>query len=461
MAVRIRTRLFLVVAALVAVSITASALLSRMVTLVELREVSAGARDFEPQPILDRAEREVAGRPIDDLSPALADIEATTEHMIAAIDATGRIVAASNPALAAAHVREWTPDGTFAGEIGRAGTQASVTVRGAPTRRVTLQNGSAAWLMMLPKPSDVVRETGATPVPLWAWTTLATSLVAVPLVFAASRRILRPITALTSAVAEMHRGSLDVRVPVHGRDELADLGLAFNGMASRLSENERLRQQMVSDVAHELRSPVTNLRCTLEAIQDGLVEPDPNAIRTLHDETLLLQRLITDLEDLASADAGQLTLHREEADLNAIVRRVTDAMQTQTGAAGIVLDLSPDLPAVTADRARLDQVVRNLLVNARMHTPADGRITVRSSVERDLVRVDVIDTGGGIAASHLGHVFDRFYRADSSRTRATGGAGLGLAIARQLVAAHGGTIEANSDGPGTGATFTVRLPAMS
>jgi two-component system, OmpR family, sensor histidine kinase BaeS len=241
-------------------------------------------------------------------------------------------------------------------------------------------------------------------------------------------------------------------------DEIAELGRAFNSMASRLSTNERLRQQMVSDVAHELRSPVTNLRCTLEAMQDGLTAMDRAGIDVLHEETLFLQRLIADLQDLALAEAGRLDLQSAPVDVGNALRRAAAALGNGTGAP-ITLTMEPDVPAVIGDAGRLEQVCRNLLSSARQHTPVSGRI--EASVARapgNEVRIEVADSGEGIDAAHLPLVFDRFYRADGSRSRATGGAGLGLAIARQVVLARGGRVTAESDGLGKGSRFTVFLP---
>jgi two-component system sensor histidine kinase BaeS len=258
----------------------------------------------------------------------------------------------------------------------------------------------------------------------------------------------------------MQAGDLDVRVDVHGRDELAELAAAFNGMAARIAETERLRRQMVSDVAHELRSPVTNLRCTLESIQDGLAVPDRASIDALHEETLFLQRLVSDLQDLTLADAGQLALHVRPVDLRDVIRRAAAAMPATAGQPSVHIDCPERLPDVQGDRDRLEQVFRNILSNARTHTPADGRIEVRAWEDGRWIHVEVVDTGAGIDAAHVAHVFDRFYRADTSRSRDTGGAGLGLAIALQLVTAHGGDISAASDGLGKGARFCVRLPVL-
>jgi len=215
---------------------------------------------------------------------------------------------------------------------------------------------------------------------------------------------------------------------------------------------------MVSDVAHELRSPVTNLRCSLEAMQDGLVPLTREGVDELHEETVFLQRLIDDLQDLALAEAGRLALHMDAVEIGSVVRRATAALMKAPGAP-IDVEIAPRLPAVAGDEDRIEQILRNLLTNARRHTPADGRIAVGVSFSAPMVRITVRDTGSGIPAEHLPHIFDRFYRADGSRARATGGAGLGLAIARQLVSAHGGTISATSEGEGRGVTVTVDLPA--
>ena len=459
MAIRLRTRLFLVVAALLAASILVSAILSRQLTLVEVREfvtTHTDARDSGA--ILERAaDIAAAGGPW--ISSTLASIEEETGRRVVVFDGGGRIIAATSPELAAARVKQLS-DGVFAGTVKLANADAEISVRGAPTRRVRTADGKDLRVMLLPAMDDGPRRLVARPpgaIPGWVWTTAATLIVAVPLVFAVSRRILGPVTALTAAARRMRQGDLSVSVEARGDDELAELARAFNAMAARLAETERLRKQMVSDVAHELRSPVTNLRCTLEAIQDGLASADRGSIDNLHEETIFLQRLIADLEDLASADAGQLAMRRERVDLVPVLRRVVGSMAA--GGARIELKESGGPCEVEGDPDRLEQVFRNLLTNARTHTPADGRIEVRAARDGAAIEVVVADSGAGIHADHLPHVFDRFYRADRSRSRATGGAGLGLAIARQLVTAHGGTIAAASDGPERGATFTVRLPA--
>lgn len=460
MAVKLRTRLFLVVAVLLGASILVSALLSRRATLVEVRAIVHGTSPREdPGPVLDEVEQAVQGRSGDDLIRALVALQGSSARRIVLVNDNRGVVAASDPTLARAVVKRLTADGTLIAETGEGAARRVIELRGAPIRRVTAVNGEVVTIALLPVVDDgeglAPLRTGT---PLWVWTTLATGIIAVPLVFAVSRRILGPVTALTGAAHRMQAGELDVRVDARGNDEVAELARAFNGMAARLSETERLRKQMVSDVAHELRSPVTNLRCTLESIQDGLASADRAAIDGLHEETLFLQRLIADLEDLSRADAGQLALRVQPVDLGDAIRRAAGAAIVAAQGIDLRLEVVPGLPRLPGDPDRIEQIFRNLLSNAVRHTPAGGAITVRAQPSGGDIEVAVTDTGAGIDPAHLPHVFDRFYRADQSRARATGGAGLGLAIVRQLVTAHGGSITAESEGPGKGARFTVTLP---
>ena len=469
MAVKLRTRLFLVVAALLGASIAVSALLSRRATLVEVRAIVHGTSPLgDAAPVLERTVRVVQTLEGEDLQRSLASIQSETSRRLLVVNDRLEVVAASDPALAGATVMQLTEDGALRAEIGERDTRGIIEIRGAPVRRVTGARGDALMVAVLPAPDDAAQDVSPlrTGTPLWVWTTIATGIIAVPLVFAVSRRILDPVTALTDAAHRMQGGELDVRVDAAGHDEVAELARAFNGMAARLAETERLRKQMVSDVAHELRSPVTNLRCSLESIQDGLVTADRAAIDALHEETLFLQRLIADLEDLSRADAGQLGLRIQPVRLGEAIRRAAAATILPAHGIAVTLELSEDLPAVNADPDRMEQIFRNLLSNAARHTPPGGSVQV--STQRiagqgsgDAIRVVVTDTGAGIDPAHLPHVFDRFYRADESRSRVTGGAGLGLAIVRQLVTAHGGSVTAESSGVGKGAVFAVTLPLRS
>ena len=256
-----------------------------------------------------------------------------------------------------------------------------------------------------------------------------------------ARLIGRPLETLTRAVRRMGAGDLKQRVPEEGSAETVELARSFNAMAASLDNSQRLRQQMVADVAHELRTPLANIRGYLEAIEDGVVEADEATLRTLRDEAAHLNRLVDDLQELAQAEAGNLRLDRGPVAPAMLIARATDAVRARAADRGIALtvDAPDDLPAVVADPQRITQVLHNLLTNALTHTPAGGAITVEARAEPvGMVAIGVADTGVGIAPEDLPHVFERFYRADSSRSRETGGSGLGLTIARRIVESHGG-----------------------
>jgi signal transduction histidine kinase len=296
-------------------------------------------------------------------------------------------------------------------------------------------------------------------------------LAAVLLTLGLSRRILRPVEALTAAARRMGRGDLSQRVEVQSNDEIGELARAFNAMADGLTRLEELRRNMVSDVAHDLRTPLSNIRGYLEALQDGVVEPKREVIDSLCEEAMLLGRLVDDLQELALAEAGQLRLERRPVAPADLVNRAMEAARGQAAAKGIALqvDLPTDLPLVDVDHQRIGQVLGNLLSNALTHTPSGGEVAIvarrcpepsRRAVEgaKDSeVAITVRDTGEGISPEHLPYIFERFYRADKSRSRATGGTGLGLSIAKQLVEAHGGRISVESQ-MGQGAIFTFTLP---
>jgi two-component system, OmpR family, sensor histidine kinase BaeS len=276
-----------------------------------------------------------------------------------------------------------------------------------------------------------------------------------------ARRMARPVEALTSAARRMADGHLDERVPEGRSDELGELSRAFNSMAESLAESDRLRRRMTNDVAHELRTPLSNIRGYLEAAQDGVTPLTAELVDSLHEDTLLLQALVNDLQELSLAESGRLRLELHPTDVDDLSRSVVAALEMRAQAAGIRLQVGTAAGRlVPGDPRRLRQVLTNLVENALAHTDPGGRVTVGSRATADGVELTVADTGTGIPAEHLPHVFDRFYRADPSRNRTTGGTGLGLAISRQLVAAHGGEVAVDSV-VGEGTTFTVRLPGTA
>ncbi|MFF5896922.1 sensor histidine kinase [Streptomyces argenteolus] len=280
-------------------------------------------------------------------------------------------------------------------------------------------------------------------------------------------RLVRPLHALTGAAQRMRDGADPSEVVVAADNEIGRLAAAFNDMSAHRARLEEQRKVMVSDVAHELRTPLSNIRGWLEGAQDGVAEADATFVSSLLEEAVQLQHIIDDLQDLSAADAGALRLHPEPVRIGELLAHVAAAHQAQADAAGVGLavEVSADghpAPALDADPVRLRQAVGNLVANAVRHTPAGGRVTLRAHGARtaaggDEVVVEVEDTGTGIAPEDLPHVFDRFWRAEKSRSRRTGGSGLGLAIVRKLVEAHGGTTAVAST-VGRGSVFTLRLP---
>lgn len=288
---------------------------------------------------------------------------------------------------------------------------------------------------------------------------VAAWLLALLLTLAFSNNILKPVGELTRIARRMEQGDLSQRVKIRTKDEIGKLAHAFNTMADGLARSEELRRNMVSDVAHELRTPLTNIRGYLEGLKDHVVDPTQDIIVSLYEESLILSRLVVDLQELSLAEAGQLYLVRKPLMLEEVIAKAVSSLQLQATSKQLLLlvDVPPHLPKVMADAERTGQILRNLLNNAITHTPPGGEITVRARIGHDEVMVSVQDTGEGITEEHLPNIFERFYRADASRSRTTGGSGLGLAIVKQMVEAHHGRIEVESS-PGSGSCFTFTLP---
>ena len=292
------------------------------------------------------------------------------------------------------------------------------------------------------------------------WGGLVAIALSLLITFFLSRRILAPVKALTLTARRLGKGDFSPRVQFKDKSEVGELAQAFNVMAENLERDEQLQRNMIADVAHELRTPLSNLRGYLEAVRDGVIKPDVNTIRSLDEEASLLSRLVDDLQELSLVEAGELKLNRQPEDLAKLINQTVAAMRTQAMTKGISvsIDLPDKLPAVNIDSHRISQVLRNLLENALAHTAKDGTITVAARPQGNCVEVTIADTGEGIPAEDLPGIFERFYRVDKSRTRTTGGSGLGLTIAKRLVDAHGGKIEARSE-LGKGSCFSFTVPA--
>ncbi|HEX6401543.1 MAG TPA: HAMP domain-containing sensor histidine kinase [Actinomycetota bacterium] len=272
------------------------------------------------------------------------------------------------------------------------------------------------------------------------------------LVVRAGRRFASPVVDVMEAADRVASGDYEARVEVRGPREVQRLGAAFNSMTERLGSNEDRRRQLLADVAHELRTPLSVIQANLEALVDGLYPPDETHLRSVLDETKVMARLLNDLQTLSTAEAGALTLHREPTAPRDLIESAVRSFSAQAGEAGVRLDtrVTESLPEIDVDRLRIGEVLGNLLSNALRHTAAGGSVRLEAFAAGEGVGLSVTDTGTGIPPKRLPHVFDRFSRAADSP-----GTGLGLAIAKSLVAAHGGEIRAESSAAGTTISFTL------
>ncbi len=350
---------------------------------------------------------------------------------------------------------------------GLAGRLVPDKVRGYRWLRLKKQDEDLGWVQVSRDELPVIAREPKSSVLVAAfnqsllWAGAVAAAIGVLLMWLLSRRILAPVRNLSVAAGKIGQGDLAHRVRAGGLDEIADLGRTFNSMAGRLEQAERQRRDMMSDVAHELRTPLSNIQGYVEAIRDGVLEPTSATLESIHRQVLHLADLVEDLRVLALAEAGDLRLRIDSHSVGDVLREAVEPFRPRAQARNVDLSLSvdPALPDVSMDRTRISQVVANLLENAIRHTPEGGSVALAAGPgESGMVRISVSDTGEGIPADDLPSVFDRFYRADPSRSRATGGVGLGLTIARQLVEAHGGTISAQS-GPEGGSVFVFELPS--
>jgi signal transduction histidine kinase len=277
-------------------------------------------------------------------------------------------------------------------------------------------------------------------------------VLVVLLVVRAGRRFASPVVDVMAAADRVAAGDYEARVEVRGPREVQRLGAAFNSMTERLGSNEDRRRQLLADVAHELRTPLSVIQANLEALVDGLYPVDETHLRSVLDETKVMARLLNDLQTLSTAEAGALTLHREPTAPRDLIESAVRSFAAQAGEAGVRLDarVTESLPEVEVDRLRIGEVLGNLLSNALRHTAAGGSVTLETFAAGEGVGLSVTDTGTGIPQERLPHVFDRFSRAVDSP-----GAGLGLAIAKSLIEAHGGEIRAESTTAGTTISFTL------
>ncbi|MBI2909331.1 MAG: HAMP domain-containing protein [Chloroflexi bacterium] len=288
----------------------------------------------------------------------------------------------------------------------------------------------------------------------------AAVVAAVVVSYLVSRKIVDPVAEMVAVTRDMARGRYSRRVKVSGEDELGDLASNFNAMAEALEETEERRQQLIGDVAHELRTPLTTIRSYMEGLEDGVLPQEPGTYHLVQREAERLTRLVEDLQQLSRAEAKQLDLRTHPVETSSLVRAAVARLQPQYDEKGVILEVVlPDrTPHIMADEDRIIQVLMNVLGNALRHTPVGGEVSVAAVRKEKEVQLSIADNGIGISPEHLPHVFERFFKADRSRSRASGGSGLGLTIAKYLVEAHGGRIWAESAGEGKGSTFSFTLP---
>jgi len=292
------------------------------------------------------------------------------------------------------------------------------------------------------------------------WASLAALALAALCSYLLTRRVLRPLTQMAEASRQVAAGNFAARVEIRSRDEVGAVGEAFNRMSDSLARVEGLRRRMVADLAHELRTPLTNLRGYLEGLHDGVLPPEKPTFAMLQDEVLRLVNLVDDLGQLARADAAGTFLKREPIDLPEVLEHLLTlySLRLEEKRVKLVRSFAPGGERLEADRDKLLQALRNLLDNALKFTPEGGEVEITSAPRDDALRITFANSGAPIDAADLPFIFERFYRTDRSRSRDAGGAGIGLAIVRELVEAHDGRVGAESDAARTRIWIELPLP---
>lgn len=301
----------------------------------------------------------------------------------------------------------------------------------------------------------------------WTWiTAVITAAIAALAGIIFAGKITAPLKELSEAAQRISGGDLSQQVSVDSEDEIGELGKAFNTMSTNIEKNIQLKHRLMVDVVHEIKTPLTVIQGNLEAILDGVIEPTPKKIAAIHTETMLLARLINDLRDTTLMQENELRLQRELQNIGPIARQVVEMFEPRTQEENKKLDVSipEDLPNTHIDQQRISQVLYNLLNNAFMYTNEGDNIRISVRLDTDIngsgcpvILISISDTGVGISEEDLPYVFDHFYRVDESRARASGGSGIGLAIVKSLVEAHGGMVWVKSK-PGEGSAFSFTIP---
>ena len=381
------------------------------------------------------------------IQPAIEELGRLMETRIVVRDSAGRLVGDSH----------WRLGSLSEPKGGRASTPIIVLERG-PVGSVNFVSIRPLLGNETPEPLESDLASRVSEALLWSG--LAAGGIGVLTVGFISRRTLSPIRALSTAAERLGRGDLSQRVDLSSTDEIGRLGQAFNRMATDLERAEQKRRILMADVAHELRTPLSNIKGYVEAMRDGLADCNGATINVVHQQVAHLAKLVEDLRLLALADTGALTVQLQPEKMEDVVASVVEGFIPRAAAKGVSVRHKgvTNLPAVPMDRNRIQQVLHNLVENAVTHSNEGGTVIIKTEiVTPGMARISVADSGVGMDRETVDAVFERFYRLDPSRARATGGAGLGLAIVKKLVEAHGGRIWAESE-LGKGSIFSFELP---
>ncbi|MCL6450487.1 MAG: HAMP domain-containing histidine kinase [Acetobacteraceae bacterium] len=419
----------------------------------------------EAADLVVRASRGEAGRR--ELLLGLRTVAALSGARVTVVDREGRPLDEALLPRVGVSTRIWSRDleRALQGEVAvsrgvAAGSDLSVLSVAVPIR----DDGGILGAVLLHAPVAGIR-LGARALYRLVWLAgLCSAAVAVLMAYLLSRRLSRPLHRLGELARRLASGDFRIRAEVADGGEVAQLAASFNYMAEQLGRLEQMRREFVASVSHELRSPLTSIRGFVQGVLDGTVPPDrqQHYLSLALSECGRLGRLIDELLDLAALEAGSGSLSLGRVDLRAVAGEAVAQMQPQAQARGVELrcEPGPEPTSVKADADRVKQVVINLLDNGIRFTPEGGRVRVAVRLLPSWGELEVSDTGPGIPAEELPHIWERFYKADKARTRSRGGTGLGLAIVKRLVEAHGGTVSAESE-VGRGTTFRVRLPRWS
>ena len=464
----LQTRLLLAIGALALVALVVVALAARQGTRQGFRRLQELERTVERRvpESSGTAEARLRERCCADGDLAAA-AEGLSDHAMLLVTHAG-----DGTLIAFAGPRARTASAVSTRRVGEQLDVSLATDTGGAREAIALRLGRAGTPLQLPDGRDAVVHVIELPSPerdrlheafldsvdsrLVAATGLA-GLCALAVTWLIVRHSVGPLDELRRATGSLARGALATRVAPRGSREVAELGRDFNAMAEAIERQQTLRRQLMHDVAHELRTPLTALQCRLESAIDGLTRDPAAAMRELNDEVRHLTRLVDDLQDVALAEARELTLDVQDVGVDDVVRSAV-AAASLGGDPRVSISLAPGLTA-RADGVRLRQVLLNLLTNAARHTPPDGTIAIVGTRAGHEVALSVRNTGSWLSDDEAARVFDRFYRTDPSRQRATGGSGLGLAIVKHLVEAHGGRVTARSDDKGV--IFDVAVPAAT